>query len=72
LEMLASEGQMTRGEIIERCRGQAGEKAVGVALHELHKDGILKREVGKRGQHIYRLALFSETAEEDSGLSFGP
>lgn len=65
VEML-EEGRMTRPEIIDRCRGQAGERAVGEALRELYAERVLEREVGARQQHTYRLA------EEDSGLSFGP
>jgi len=71
LEMLATEELMTRQQIIERCRGRAGERAVGDALIELDAEGVVEREVGERGQHMYRLAETSETAE-DSGLSFGP
>jgi len=74
LEMLTPEESMTRPQIIALCRGQAGERAVGDALIELYADETLIREVGERGQHIYRLAPTSETAEEnrDSGLYFGP
>lgn len=72
VEMLDPEESMTRQQIIALCRGQAGERAVGDALIELDAERVLVREVGERGQHIYRLAQTSETAEEDSGLSFGP
>jgi len=72
LEMLDEEGPMARPDIIDRCRGQAGERAVGDALIELYADRTLIREVGERGQHIYRLAQTPQAAEEDSGLSFGP
>jgi len=69
VELLTAEGLMTRQDIIGRCQGQAGSKAVSDALKELFTEGVLEREIGARGQHIYGLAHISEpTAAEQSAL----
>jgi len=56
IEILTVEGPMPRQEIIGRCKGQSGSRAVSDALKELYTEGVLQRDVGARGQHIYSLA----------------
>jgi len=61
LDMLKDDGPLPRKDIIERCKGQAGSKAVGQALKELYEGRLVDRDTGPRGGHIYRLL---ETPDE--------